>query len=1174
MKQLTFALTIFFSMALPVFSSDTTLTIPDKGWRLWLDRQAPWQEDSIYLPDEVVIPKLPVNPPTGGWESLNNSNGISVTLPTSVEEHFWGVNGLRPYKEEYFYEAQDTVVKNGNYLGVSWWWQDIDIPKNFTTGKTILHIRGARLRTEVYWNRQLVGYNTITEVAFTCDVTNALRPGETNHLAIRITNPGGRLDWLDTQLMTWGTTGQRFHKSHGFGGLDRGISLTLHDPVYCSDLWVLNTPQQSTITANGIIVNTSNSNIRGTLTISLIDPDIGGKICMYTRQEIDIAPNAEKNFRASVSLPSANLWSPEAPKLYTLRAEITAASSKDTREVKFGFRWFTAEGIGSNAVLRLNGQRIRLVSAISWGFWGKNGIFPTPALAEREVKAAKAFGMNCIQFHRNVGKTEVLDLQDKIGLCRYMEPGGGQTALGEKYSLYATSPADQVDASGRGGEPSTFAEKYMEHKIIRMIRDHRSHPSLLLWCVQNEVHPDLHNPRIFYLLRRMHNEDPSRIIVLKSGFPSGTPSVNQAWMLPYDTTIYYDRGDGYSGWWDDHTVGGPGVWRDEMYKGPDDFTHRSENIKEIVMWGEMLGAAVPDNHEKIVRELKESNSASYDLADHEAILESYNKFLDRWGFRAAFPTTGALFNEIGNKSYDFWGRVIETARLAEANDYFVISGWESTSIENHSGLLDNLRNVKGDPSFISERLAPLRPVIKFHSLVVEKNSPALFDLYLLNETHIPHAGTVHVWYKLPSGHKVDVGVFKVPSLTKDRFVYPIMMNVKTGPLAEEGAVTFIVENSGAHHTVAEDHVWVVDPRGSGNLPKRIGMISGQPALSNDFELFPGNRIEKYKNNKNYDAVIIASRIVQPQESQVESTRVIKGTDDQELYRSIHYGSPDNFDYLFSNLPQGDAKVTLKFAELFQNAPQVRVFDVAINGDVLLPKFDVFTAAGGKDIAFDTTFTAKTTDGIINITIPRVYAGSARICAIKITAGDTVIAINCGGKTYRDKDGLEWKPYFPQMNLDRNLLQKVKDGMPLVVLAEGGIAAHQCAELLAKEKAFNYYGHIGEALASWMGSWYFVRRHEVYSGLPVNCAMGSFYQVPVTNADGVLVEGNSVDVIAGYSRDHDKSVGAGSFTATLGKGKIVFHTIPGVVSGLNGKSIGMNELFVKRLVANSLRYAMP
>jgi len=55
--------------------------IPDSGWRLWPDIQASWQNDTLYLPDQVNLNQLPVNAPTGGWDTLNSSNGISVKLP-------------------------------------------------------------------------------------------------------------------------------------------------------------------------------------------------------------------------------------------------------------------------------------------------------------------------------------------------------------------------------------------------------------------------------------------------------------------------------------------------------------------------------------------------------------------------------------------------------------------------------------------------------------------------------------------------------------------------------------------------------------------------------------------------------------------------------------------------------------------------------------------------------------------------------------------------------------------------------------------------------------------------------------------------------------------------------------------------------------------------------------
>ena len=182
-----------------------------------------------------------MNPPSGGWDALSATQGIPVTLPCTVEQYFWGLQGMRPYKDEYRFETADDEVKNGAYYGVSWWWRNLDIPASFAGKRIFLHVRGARQRAEVYLNQQLVGYSIMEELPFECEVTAAARPGAANQLAIRITNPGGRLDWVDGGRITWGNA--TFQKSHGFGGLDRALTLTAHGPARIRDAWVLNTPQ-------------------------------------------------------------------------------------------------------------------------------------------------------------------------------------------------------------------------------------------------------------------------------------------------------------------------------------------------------------------------------------------------------------------------------------------------------------------------------------------------------------------------------------------------------------------------------------------------------------------------------------------------------------------------------------------------------------------------------------------------------------------------------------------------------------------------------------------------------------------------------------------------------------------------------------------------------------------
>ncbi len=269
---LTTAAAITPALALPTNAKPAELPypengtlIPDEGWRLWIDDKAEWQNDDIFLPEDVAWidgklcgkgQPLPINPPTGGWATLTHDTGLEVTLPTSVEQHFWGKYGAgpdgkpRPYTpEEYRYAAtdppkppaDDNIPQNGAYFGVSWFHRRIDIPAELRGKRIFLHIRGAHLRAEVYLNQKLVGYSIMEELPFECDCTDAANPGGLNVLAIRITNPFGRFDWVDGLNAKWGKVS--LYRSHGFGALDRGITLSAHDGVSASrTLWVLNTP--------------------------------------------------------------------------------------------------------------------------------------------------------------------------------------------------------------------------------------------------------------------------------------------------------------------------------------------------------------------------------------------------------------------------------------------------------------------------------------------------------------------------------------------------------------------------------------------------------------------------------------------------------------------------------------------------------------------------------------------------------------------------------------------------------------------------------------------------------------------------------------------------------------------------------------------------------------------
>jgi len=367
---------------------------------------------------------------------------------------------------------------------------------------------------------------------------------------------------------------------------------------------------------------------------------------------------------------------------------------------------------------------------------------------------------------------------------------------------------------------------------------------------------------------------------------------------------------------------------------------------------------------------------------------------------------------------------------------------------------------------------------------------------------------------------------------------------------------------------------VIDTYGNKEgLPKKIGAAVTNKNFIRELKKFLTNSdVEEYNPSNKYDLVISSSRLLYGWRSEVDPATEILNTEDDILYHTESWGYWNNLEYLFSKLKGNKAKVTLKFAEVTLQYPGDRIMNVAINGDTVLKDFDIVKIAGGKNIAVDTVFTVDIPDGIIKITVPRLTVNYAKFSAVKIETADTIIAINCGGKTpYTDKNGLVWNIYSAPINLNNEMLEKVKDGLPLLLLPEGEEAVSAYSVMLSEAGAYKHLGHTGRTRQSWMGSWYFVRDHPVMNGFPVNQAMKSYYQTPTQNTDGILLDGKDVEVFIGYGRDHDRNIGAGGFISRLGKGKILFYTLPGMISGLTDQKDSMQPVMYKRLLGNSLYY---
>jgi len=108
---------------------------------------------------------------------------------------------------------------------------------------------------------------------------------------------------------------------------------------------------------------------------------------------------------------------------------------------------------------------------------------------------------------------------------------------------------------------------------------------------------------------------------------------------------------------------------------------------------------------------------------------------------------------------------------------------------------------------------------------------------------------------------------------------------------------------------------------------------------------------------------------------------IGGTTDPTLYRTDRRGS---IEYRFDGLPNGVYQLELKFAELQNQKPGQRLFDVIAESTLLLPALDI-SAEVGKFFADDKSFFLPVTDGQLNLRfVLRQGSKEPIINAIRVT----------------------------------------------------------------------------------------------------------------------------------------------------------------------------------------------
>jgi hypothetical protein len=85
-----------------------------------------------------------------------------------------------------------------------------------------------------------------------------------------------------------------------------------------------------------------------------------------------------------------------------------------------------------------------------------------------------------------------------------------------------------------------------------------------------------------------------------------------------------------------------------------------------------------------------------------------------------------------------------------------------------------------------------------------------------------------------------------------------------------------------------------------------------------------------------------------------------------------------------DVPDGQYRVDLSFAELVERRVGARIFNVRIEGEPVIPYLDVVSEAGGRYVALDRSFVVQVSDGRLDIDFGAHIGDKAIINAILVT----------------------------------------------------------------------------------------------------------------------------------------------------------------------------------------------
>ena len=608
------------------------------------------------------------------------------------------------------------------YHGVAWYWRQFTAPVNpHPHGRTLLRFGAVDYQADVWISGVAVGGHEGGETPFTLDVTDAVKSGAANMVAVRVLNPTHQA--IDGITLNQSPRRAKVipysaGASYDHGGIVESVDLLTVPSVYLEDLHLIPDPATGVIRVQAACRNAAARAARAVLAFS-VGPAAGGGALAATALRRPLPPGTSV-VEVSLRVPQPHLWDLADPFLYRVTARVQIGGSADERSDRCGFRTFRMD----RGYFRLNGRRLFLrgahtVNATPVG----QQVAGDPALFQRDVLLMKTMGFNCIRFIWGGATRRQLDMCDEFGMLAYVEHA-------------AAVPMENSPQMG---------DRFDRSVAETILRD-RNHPSVAMWGLLNETMDGPVFEHAIGMLPLVRSLDETRVVMLNSGRWDGRLDIGSLCnpgSLGWEGYMGSEGpAGGTTGW---SGIGGHIDRMGDVHSYPR-VPHTADAVRFLRNLGQGsapmllseygIGSAV--DLWRVTRHFEQMGKP--EAEDARFYRERLNRFLadwDRWRLADCFPGPEAFFAESLRKMAGQRTLGLNALRAAPG-----LNGHSLTGMMDHvncgEGLFTLFRELKpGTTDAVFEGLAPLRLCLFAEPVNFYRGGKVRLEAVLANEDVLP-----------------------------------------------------------------------------------------------------------------------------------------------------------------------------------------------------------------------------------------------------------------------------------------------------------------------------------------------------------------------------------------------------------------------------------------------------